>query len=92
MKKLLIISFLASLLCQSQAQSVLNQVPDEQMQKIYEEIKTPYKYGLVMVPPGDSKKMDCPSVFRKSGIWYMTYLVFDGRGYETWLAKSNKPA
>lgn len=40
-------------------------VPDKVMQEVYEEIKTPYKYGLVMVPPDDSKKMDCPSVFRK---------------------------
>ena len=88
MKKLLIISFLASLSGLSQAQSAQNQVPGAQMQKIYEEVKTPYKYGLVMVPPDDSKKMDCPSVFRKNNTWYMTYLIFDGRGYETWLAKS----
>ena len=59
------------------------------MQQIYEEIKTPYKYGLVMVPADDSKKIDCPSVFRKGETWYMTYIVFDGRGYETWLAISN---
>lgn len=58
------------------------------MKKIYDEIKTPYKYGLVLVPPDSSKKTDCPTVFRSKGIWYMTYLVFDGRGYETWLAKS----
>jgi predicted GH43/DUF377 family glycosyl hydrolase len=58
------------------------------MQSIYEEIKTPYKYGLVMVPQNNSKKVDCPTVFRKDKMWYMTYLIFDGRGYETWLAKS----
>jgi predicted GH43/DUF377 family glycosyl hydrolase len=88
MKKLLIIYLLALLPGLSRAQSAQNQVPDAQMQKIYDEVKTPYKYGLIMVPPGDSKKIDCPSVFRKNGTWYMTYLVFDGRGYETWLAKS----
>lgn len=59
------------------------------MQKIYEEVQTPYKYGLIMVPSEDAKKMDCPSVFRKDGKWYMDYLVFDGRGYETWLAVSD---
>jgi predicted GH43/DUF377 family glycosyl hydrolase len=63
-------------------------VPASKMQEIYEEVKTPYKYGLIMVPPADSLKMDCPSVFRKGGMWYMTCLVFDGRGYETWLAGS----
>ena len=64
-------------------------IPDKVMQKVYEEIKTPYKYGLVMVPPDDSKKMDCPGVFRKDGKWILSYLVYDGRGYETWLVKSD---
>jgi predicted GH43/DUF377 family glycosyl hydrolase len=59
------------------------------MQSIYKLVKTPYKYGLVIVPANDSKKVDCPTVFRQNGKWFMTYLVFDGRGYETWLAKSN---
>jgi predicted GH43/DUF377 family glycosyl hydrolase len=59
-----------------------------EMQAVYEKISTPYKYGLVMIPPDPSKKFDCPSVFRKGDRWYMTYLVYDGRGYETWLAVS----
>jgi predicted GH43/DUF377 family glycosyl hydrolase len=63
-------------------------VPQQAMQKVYDEVKTPYKYGLVISPENNSKKIDCPSVFRKGKSWYMTYLVFDGRGYETWLAKS----
>jgi predicted GH43/DUF377 family glycosyl hydrolase len=32
--------------------------------------------------------MDCPTVFRRHNRWYMSYVVFDGRGYETWLAES----
>jgi predicted GH43/DUF377 family glycosyl hydrolase len=64
------------------------QVPQEVMQKVYEEVKTPYKYGLVVTPDSSSKKIDCPSVFRKGNNWYMTYIQFDGRGYETWIAKS----
>jgi predicted GH43/DUF377 family glycosyl hydrolase len=63
-------------------------VTGEEMQVVYEEIKTPYKFGLVLVPTDPSKKVDCPSIFRRNGTWYMTYLVFDGRGYETWLAVS----
>ncbi|WP_420151792.1 glycosylase [Spirosoma sp.] len=63
-------------------------ISDAQMQRIYDEIKTPHKYGLVMTPADNSKKMDCPTVFRKNNQWYMTYLIYDGRGYETWLAKS----
>ncbi|MBL7743786.1 MAG: glycosylase [Chitinophagaceae bacterium] len=67
---------------------VQSQVPQQIMQQVYEEVKTPYKYGLVIAPENGSKKVDCPSVFRKGKNWYMTYIVFDGRGYETWLAKS----
>ncbi|MES2648190.1 MAG: glycosylase [Bacteroidota bacterium] len=59
------------------------------MQQVYNEVKTPFKYGLVIVPPGDSKKVDCPTVFKNGQKWYMSYIVFDGRGYETWLANSN---
>jgi hypothetical protein len=85
MKSILtVISVFASLLVLAQKK----EVPQQQMQQVYDEIKTPYKYGLVMVPENDSKKIDCPSVFRKGKNWYMTYIVFDGRGYETWLAKS----
>ena len=64
------------------------QVPQEIMQKVYEEVKTPFKYGLVVTPENETKKIDCPSVFRKGKYWYMTYIQFDGRGYETWIAKS----
>ncbi|MDB5279888.1 MAG: hypothetical protein JWR61_4843 [Ferruginibacter sp.] len=65
------------------------QIREEVMQKVYNEVKTPYKYGLVMVPPDDGKKLDCPTIFKKEKSWYMTYIVYDGRGYETWLAKSS---
>jgi len=63
-------------------------VPIEKMQAIYDEVKTPYKYGLIMVPDSNKYKMDCPTIFRKDEKWVMTYIVFDGRGYETWLAES----
>ncbi len=64
-------------------------VSPEVMQEIYEEIKTPHKYGLVLVPEDQTKKVDCPTVFRKGDQWYMTYFIYDGRGYETWLAQSD---
>ena len=73
-----------------QTQNFQNKVNDTVMQKIYEEVKTPYKYGLVLVPPDSTKKTDCPTVFREGGKWYMTYIIFNGRGYETWLAESNE--
>ncbi|MFT3935697.1 MAG: glycosylase [Chitinophagaceae bacterium] len=86
MKKfLLIVVFNCCLLVAFAQKEVSQQV----MQQTYNEIKTPYKYGLVVVPADASKKIDCPSVFRKGNDWFMTYIQFDGRGYETWLAKSN---
>lgn len=63
-------------------------IPEATMQSVYRQVSTPYKYGLVVVPENNSKKLDCPTVFRKNNRWYMSYIVFDGRGYETWLAKS----
>ena len=84
-RALVILSVLCGFVVQLYAQK---EVPQSVMEQIYNEVKTPYKYGLVVTPESDSKKIDCPSVFRKGKNWYMTYIQFDGRGYETWLAKS----
>ena len=70
-------------------------IPLTTMQRIYDEVRTPYKYGLVVVPTDNHHKIDCPTVFQKGNKWYMTYVVYngkdglDGRGYETWLAESD---
>ena len=58
------------------------------MEQVYNEIKTPYKYGIVFKHPDSTKLMDSPTIFKKNGLWYMTYIVFDGKGYETWIAQS----
>lgn len=69
-------------------------VSAEVMQQVYDEVQTPYKYGLVIAPEDNKHKMDCPTVFRQNGRWYMVYIVYngrtgkDGRGYETWIAES----
>lgn len=63
-------------------------VPQQVMEQIYQEVKTPYKYGLVLLPPSSDKKIDCPTIYRFGRDWYMTFIVFDGKGYETWLAIS----
>lgn len=80
---------LALLLIVQAAFAQQKEVPQSVMQQTYEQVKTPFKYGLVVVPPDNTRKIDCPSVFRKGNSWYMTYIMFDGRGYETWLAKSD---
>ncbi len=69
-------------------------VGQDVMAKVYEQVRTPYKYGLVIAPETNNRKFDCPTVFRVDDFWYMTYVCYngsggtDGRGYETWLAKS----
>jgi predicted GH43/DUF377 family glycosyl hydrolase len=70
------------------AQSARDPVSDSVMESIYRQVQTPYKYGLVIAPSENSEKADCPTVFRKAGRWYMTYIIYNGRGYETWLARS----
>ena len=69
-------------------------ISQQDMQRIYQEVRTPYKYGMVVAPADNYHKTDCPTVFQENGKWYMTYVVYngkdgiDGRGYETWLAES----
>ncbi len=64
------------------------EIPAEQMQQVYEEVKTPYKYGVVL--RGEAGQLvDSPSVFRKDGQWYMIYIAITNEvGYETCLARS----
>ena len=75
--------------------SLADDISKENMQRIYDEVRTPYKYGLVIAPTDNYHKIDCPTVFREGDKWLMTYVVYngkdgtDGRGYETWLAESD---
>ncbi|REG82718.1 glycoside hydrolase family protein [Algoriphagus antarcticus] len=74
----------------NQRETFLNKdVSPEKMEEIFNEIKTPFKYGIVVQHPDTTKMVDSPTIFRKNDIWYMTYIVFDGQGYETWLSKSD---
>lgn len=56
--------------------------------------RTPYKCGkLVLERSGiadsfDERSVDCPFVFSANGRFYMTYVGFDGIGYQTGLAES----
>ena len=47
---------------------------------IYEAVRTPYKYGLVLAPQRNDEKFDCPSVFREGKKWLMTYVRYNGQG------------
>ena len=83
---------LLALLC---LPAIAQDVPHDVMQAIYDEVSTPYKYGMVVAPQDNYHKYDCPTVFREGDNWYMTYVCYDGkdgtdgRGYETWLAQSD---
>ncbi|MHC4060819.1 MAG: hypothetical protein ACYSR6_04295 [Planctomycetota bacterium] len=70
------------------AKTAQKEVPEETMKRIYEEVKTAYKYGIIIRGEG-GKKVDCPSVFRHADKWYLVYIIFDGNGYETAIAESN---
>ncbi len=85
---LMIFTLIISWQCKSQNATVSKAVPQNTMQKVFEEIKTPFKYGVVFKHPDSTKLIDSPTIFRKNKKWYMTYILYDGQGYETWLAES----
>ena len=62
-------------------------VSAEQMRAVYEETKTPFKYGVVLRGEGGNA-VDCPSVFRHGDAWFMVYVCMNKVGYETHLARS----
>lgn len=66
-----------------------DKISAEEMQSVYEEVKTPYKYGLLLKPE-KGQQIDCPNVFRWQDKWYMVFVIFQGKiGYETHLATSD---
>lgn len=63
-------------------------VAPAEMQRVYDEVKTPFKYGIV-VEPAANEMVDCPSVFRFGTKWFMVYVAIkDKVGYQTFLAES----
>ena len=65
-----------------------DEIPSARMQAVYETVKTPHKFGMVLTPEA-GEMFDSPSVFRHGNAWYMMFIRFDGNGYETHLAKSD---
>jgi len=84
MKKFLILMqlfFSTAFFASAQVQTEISQ---DELARIYEEVKTPYKYGMVIAPQDNGHKIDCPTVFREGDSWYMTYVVYNGKGW-SWL-------
>lgn len=66
-----------------------NAVSAEVMRRVFDKAKTPFKYGIV-VRGEENQQIDCPTVFRHRGRWYMMYVGITGKvGYETFLARSD---
>jgi predicted GH43/DUF377 family glycosyl hydrolase len=62
----------------------------DRMRAIYEEVETPYKYGVV-IRGSDGRSVDCPTVFRYQDAWYMVFVRLEKdpqMGYTTQLARS----
>jgi len=60
------------------------------MQNVHEEVKTPFKYGVVLKGAGTNELVDCPSIFRYGEHWYMVYVAMSNKvGYQTFLARSD---
>lgn len=60
------------------------------LEKIYDQIKTPYKYGAVLKI--DGRKTDSPVVFKRNGKYYMSFISIDdacNTGYQTHIAESD---
>lgn len=59
------------------------------------DFRTPYKHPKLVLAgsgvPGsfDEKAVDCPFVFSANGRFYLSYVGFDGRGYQTGLCESD---
>jgi hypothetical protein len=64
---------------------------------IPEALKTSHKYNRLVVAASnkvgefDAQFADAPFVFRHGQSFYMTYIGFDGEGYQTGLASSSDP-
>lgn len=68
-----------------------NFITEAEMKAVYEEMKTPVKYGMVLQEEGAD--IDCPNVIRlEDGTWKMVYARHvpgaEREGYETWIARS----
>lgn len=74
--------------CARDFQNAITQpVGESEMRSVYEDLKTPYKYGVVVRPP-KGMLADSPSVFKNGDKWYMYYILQDGSGYSTHIAES----
>ena len=83
-----VIAFGGAALAAAVPVSIVPPISPAEMRRVYDEVKTPFKYGIV-VRPGAGEVVDCPSVVRAGDRWFMAYIVNQNKvGYETLLAES----
>lgn len=67
----------------------------EEFAKLMPLLRTPRKLDRLVIQPSyrpgafDSHAVDCPFPFRHEGAWWMTFVGWDGTGYQTGLARSD---
>jgi predicted GH43/DUF377 family glycosyl hydrolase len=65
-------------------------VDERSMQQVYDKVKTPFKYGVILKGGSPDELVDCPSIFRSGEHWYMMYVAITNKiGYQTFLARSD---
>ena len=66
-------------------------VDSSTMQNVFDKIKTPHKYGVVLQFPDEM--CDSPTVYRHNGKWYMSFIKIANNhaesGYDSHLAESD---
>jgi predicted GH43/DUF377 family glycosyl hydrolase len=65
-------------------------VDENTMQQVFDEVKTPFKYGVVLKGGSPDEWVDCPGIFRFDDHWYMMFVAITNKvGYQTFLARSD---
>jgi predicted GH43/DUF377 family glycosyl hydrolase len=89
-------TFAPSAVAQVTDRSVMPAIPAKQqvdsitMKRIFEAVKTPFKYGVILKGDSIGDFVDCASLFRHKGKWYMMYVGISKKiGYQTYLAQSD---
>jgi predicted GH43/DUF377 family glycosyl hydrolase len=84
-----LLTTLSAVLTAASLASADERISAAKMQAVFDEVKTPFKYGPLMEPE-TGQYLDCPNVFRHNDSWYMIYVtITDKVGYETCLARSD---
>ena len=88
--------FLLAVVFSAQSREIIPALPagrlvdTNPMVKIFDEVKTPFKYGVVIKGGSTNELVDCPTVFRRGKHWFMMYVAISNKvGYQTFLAQSD---